>query len=121
MTERQLYASVPNGQIITFHVFDREQPVAGYLAGLDEERFFVLEPVGHGRTDFRKMFIDRRSGGSPAFEIHSDHRYRAEPCRTEMDKIISPFRQWISINVMSQRDRKPRPVRSTYRHERAAS
>lgn len=119
MTEKQLYASVQSGQTITFHVFDGD-PIVGYLAGLDGERFFVLEPHGLNRADFRKHFIDRRSGGSPVFEIHSDRAYRREGCFEEMDLIIGPFREWISINVMNRRDKGPRTVRHP-RQERSAS
>lgn len=118
MTDRQLYASVTSGQKITFDVFDGD-PIAGYLAGLDDERMFVLEPVGHDRTTFRKRFIDRRSGGTPVFEIHSDRAYKDEPARDSMDEIIGSFRQWITKNVMNKRERSPRPARSSSR-ERVA-
>lgn len=118
MTDKQLYASVTSGQKITFDVFDGD-PISGYLAGLDEERMFVLEPIGHERIEFRKRFIDRRSGGTPVFEIHSDHAYRTEPGREAMESIIGSFRQWIAKNILKYRDRSPRPARFP-RQERVA-
>lgn len=117
MTERQLYASVVSGQKITFHVFDGD-PIDGYLAGMDGERFFVLEPVGHERATFRKQFVDRRSG-SPVFEIHSDRAYRDEPAREAMDEIIGSFRKWISLNIMNRREKVRHPSRPL--REREAS
>ena len=107
MTEKQLYTSVRNGQIISFHVFDAE-PVQGYLAGMDTERFFVLEPYGPGRADFRKQFVARHGTGTPLFEIHSGSRLLEEPCAEEMDAIIRPFWEWVSINVVNQQGRRVR-------------
>lgn len=118
MTKKQLFASVTSGQKITFDIFDGD-PIIGYLAGLDDERMFVLEPIGHDRLEFRKRFIDRRSGGTPVFEIHSDRAYKDEPAREAMDEIIGRFRQWIAKNVMKHRDRSPRPARFP-RQERVA-
>lgn len=105
MTEKQLYATVMSGQRITFEVFDSD-PVDGYLAGLDSERMFVLQPRLDG--GFRKRLIARSL--CPVFEVHSDKAYATEPDRDDMDKIIGPFRQWVGINVMSRQPKSSRPA-----------
>lgn len=108
MTNKQLLATVQNGQRIHFEVFDVGS-VSGYLAGLDHERMFVLEPLPEG--GFRKHLIAR--SGSPDIVIHSDRAYADEPERESMERIIGPFRQWVAINVMGQRPARSRPARST--------
>lgn len=101
MTRRQLFQTVKSGQRITFSVFDAD-PVTGYLAGIDDDHFFVLEPQ-HDRG-FHKKII--REGCCPVFLIHPEASYDDEPEKEEMDVIIRPFRSWVLSQVYGQ---KPRP------------
>lgn len=96
MSKKQLYNSVKNGQRITFRIFDSDD-VTGYLAGIDESYFFVLEPE---HESFKKKII--RHDGSPVFEIHEAHSYEEEPAYTEMDEIIHKFRTWVMRRVFAQ-------------------
>jgi hypothetical protein len=106
MTEKQLFRSVEQGRAITFDVFESE-PIRGYLAGIDDERFFVLQPNPDG--GFRKRFVSREGGGTPVFEIHdvSVDSYRTEPCHAEMERIIAPFRASIATNSRGRAHRRP--------------
>jgi hypothetical protein len=110
MIERQLYAAVKIGRRITFHVFDGDD-ISGYLAGIDSERFFVLQP---GVSGFRHQFVSRSGAGTPVFEIHEaiqGFRLEDEPCREEMEAIIFPFRKWIVANVPQRPEAQSRAGR----------
>lgn len=101
MMLRQLYQTVKSGQQVTFSVFD-DDPITGYLAGIDDEHFFVLEPTSD-RLKFHKKVI--REACCPVFRIHPTPSYKDELAVEEMDRIISPFRSWVLAQVYS---RKPR-------------
>lgn len=103
MSLKQLCQTVRNGQMITFHIFDGD-PVQGYLAGLDTDSYFVLEPYGNGRDRFRRKII--RFYGSPTFEIHSLSTYDDEGCHGEMEEIVRPFRAWVLKNIFGHRRAK---------------
>lgn len=105
MSLKQLCQTVRSGQMITFLIFDGE-PVQGYLAGLDDNSYFVLEPYGHGRDRFRRKII--RLHGSPSFEIHSSSTYNEEESHDEMEEIIRPFRAWVLKNIFGHRKSKER-------------
>lgn len=100
MTLRQLYQTVKSGQQVTFSVFD-DDPVTGYLAGIDDEHYFVLEPV-HGKNEFHKKII--RKACCPVFKLHSGTSYRHEPeeLRDIMDPIIVPFKSWVLMQFYSR-------------------
>jgi hypothetical protein len=118
MTEKQLYASVKLGRRITFHVFDGDD-ISGYLAGMDSERFFVLEP--HDQT-FRHQFINR-GAGTPVFQIHeavAGLRLEDEVCRDEMKVIIGPFRRWIVSNISQRSEDESRSGRVKSKQNRIA-
>ncbi len=114
MTERQLFQSVVEGRKITFHIFDSDS-VCGYLAGIDSERFFILEPTDGG---FSQKFVSRAGNGTPVFEIHEKAAYTSEACHLEMEQIIAPCRGWISNNVRGRRSPRS-PRQSQRRSERA--
>jgi hypothetical protein len=119
MTERQLYAAVKMGRRVTVQVFDGDD-ISGYLAGIDSERFFVLQPCPGG---FRRRFISRSGAGTPAFEIHEaieGFRLEDESCREDMEAIISPFRNWIVANMSQRPEAQPRNGRVKRKHERIA-
>jgi hypothetical protein len=118
MTEKQLYASVKMGRRITFHIFDGDD-ISGYLAGMDSERFFVLEPHNQG---FRHQFISR-GAGTPVFQIHeavAGLRLEDEDCREAMSMIIDPFRRWIISNISQRSEDEPRPGRNRNKQKRIA-
>lgn len=101
MVDKQLWQALKNGQMITFLIFDGE-PVTGYLAGMDDEAYFVLEPRG---TEFFKKIIIQKHG-TPQFEIHVDSTYHEDiPYFEEMEKIIAPFRTYVLHNHLGQQNR----------------
>lgn len=119
MTEKQIMQSVLDGKRVTFSVFESE-PVIGYVAGMDTERFFVLQPTMNGRS-FARLFVARAGSGTPLFQIHEGSTYQDEPCVDEMESIIAPFRDWISHNVRRRPPRAQGRSHHTRRSERAAS
>lgn len=101
MVDKQLWQALKNGQLITFLVFDGD-PVTGYLAGMDDETYFVLEPQKN--SFFKKKFIKKY--GNPMFEIHPEHSYTEDiPFFEEMEKIIAPFRTYVLHNHLGQQSR----------------
>jgi hypothetical protein len=109
MVDKQLWQTLKNGQLITFLVFDGE-PVTGYLAGMDDEAYFVLEP--RGDKFFRKIIIKKH--GNPQFEIHRESTYSEElPWFEDMERIIAPYRTFILHNRLGQQNKsgtRPRNV-----------
>lgn len=92
MSEKQLQQTVRRGRKVTFLIFDGE-PITGYLAGMDDEYYLVLEPDPVGNT-FKRWMVTRSC--NPAFELHEEETYQNEKCHVVMDEIIGPFRGWIS-------------------------
>lgn len=103
VTLTQAARSVKLGQKVTAFVrHGDEDRVTGYLAGADEECWFILQPDAH--TDrFRQLLVNRRD--APVLEIHIERTYDREPLRLrrEMDRIVVHFRTWVSQNVLSGR------------------
>jgi hypothetical protein len=98
MVDKQLWQALKNGQLITFLIFDGE-PVTGYLAGMDDETYFVLEP--RKNQLFKKVIIQKH--GTPQFEIHPDQTYNEGiPYYEEMERIIAPFRTYVLHNHLGQ-------------------
>jgi hypothetical protein len=100
MTLSMLGRTVLDGQRITItltlpHASQRE--INGYLAGMDDDAWFVLAPNEEGVCHY---VVQRAS--SPVLEIHPARTYAQEPRHREMDKIIVPFRTWLSRNVFGR-------------------
>jgi protein-tyrosine-phosphatase len=110
MSSKQLFNSVKNGQKITFTPFDTDE-VVGYLAGLDEDHFFVLEPQHDG---FKKKILRRAT--CPVYEIHDPYTFATEQFRAEMDEVIHKFRTWVLRNMFGQKSR----AEAENHYERAA-
>lgn len=86
MRARQLAFVVRDGRKLTFSVFDDES-ITGYLAGEDDESYFVLQPVD---DRFVQNLILKLL--NPRIVMHPESTYDEEACREEMDRIIAPFR-----------------------------
>lgn len=97
MALKQAFLSVKQGQRVTAFVKFGEDghDVTGYLAGLDQECWFILQP---GETGFRQMLVNRSF--APVLEIHTERTYDQEALRREMDEVIVHFRTWILKNVL---------------------
>lgn len=94
MTKRQLFSSVRKGQLITFHVFDVE-PITGYLAGEDDECYFVLQPVHN--AGFKRQLI--RKVTNPLMDLHDTETFKNEEFYEDMEAIVRHFRIWLVNNV----------------------
>jgi hypothetical protein len=92
----QLARAVKRGQRITAYLPEQAQ-VTGYLAGIDETTWFILDPdVEEERV--RYWLIPRRDR---VLEIHPKPTFGDEPerLRREMETIIVHFRTWFKNNV----------------------
>jgi hypothetical protein len=103
VTLTQAARSVKLGQKVTAFVrHGDEDRVTGYLAGADDECWFILQPEVETER-FRQILVSRRD--APVLEIHIERTYDQEPLRLrrEMDRIVVHFRTWVSQNVLSGR------------------
>lgn len=101
MTSNKLAATVRQGQKISLHIFDVEEIVTGYLAGEDQECYFVLQPFHDG---FKKRLV--RKSSNPMIELHDDKTFREENLFEEMEEIVRPFRN--HLNLVSPRNNRGR-------------
>ena len=101
VTLAQAARSVKLGQKVTAFVrFGDEDRVTGYLAGADDECWFILRPETAERR-LRQFVVSRRD--APVLEIHIERTYDQEPLRREMERIVVHFRTWVAQNVLSGR------------------
>lgn len=93
---QQLSRAVRRGQRVTAYLPDGEA-VTGYLAGIDDTTWFILDPDPQMR-EVRHWLIPRQGR---VLEIHSKPTYGAEPerLRKEMEKIIVHLRTWFHHNA----------------------
>jgi hypothetical protein len=99
VTLTQAARSVKLGQKVTAFVSHGDQDrVTGYLAGVDAECWFILQP---SFETFRQILVSRHK--VPVLEIHIERTYDREPLRREMDRIVVHFRTWVDQNVLSGR------------------
>lgn len=99
-TLMQAARSVRLGQKVTITVCLGRvtERVTGYLAGADAECWFILQP---GEDAVRQLLVNRPE--TRLLEIHSEPTYDQEPLRKTMDRIVIPFRTWVSRNVLEGR------------------
>lgn len=103
VTLTQAARSVKLGQKVTAFVrHGDEDRVTGYLAGADDECWFILQPEVNAYR-FRQILVNRRD--APVLEIHIERTYDREPLplRREMERIVVHFRTWVNQNVLSGR------------------
>jgi hypothetical protein len=101
VTLTQAARSVKLGQKVTAFVrHGDEDRVTGYLAGADDECWFILQPDAER---FRQILVNRRD--APVLEIHIERTYDQEPLRLrrDMERIVVHFRTWVNQNVLSGR------------------
>jgi hypothetical protein len=99
MTMSRIGRTVLHGQRITAWLHcEKEWAVCGYLAGMDDDHWFILRPEG---DELLQFLVQRRP--IPVLEIHTECTYDQEPLRREMDKMIVHFRTWLSRNVFKEK------------------
>lgn len=100
MTEKHLARSVKNGCLVTFRVFDGDD-VTGYVAGWDDDAYFVLVPMKRddGADIFERQLV--RKITNPTLVLHDDPTFVDEPCRGEMDSVLNAFRIYVVRNILN--------------------
>lgn len=83
MSSKQLARTVLDGKKVTFRVAN-EEPVTGYLCGMDDFHWMVLT------ADGEQHLIHKTA---PMISLSSVATYADEPGREQMEKIIGPFRR----------------------------
>ncbi len=94
MSTRQITESVLRGRRVVF-TYERRPPVSGYVAGLDDFHWMVVDPVTLNVLLVHKAL-------APVVEIARESSYLEEPNLVEIDRIVSPFRR--SLAGADQRD-----------------
>lgn len=105
MSLKQLGRTVLDGRKVTWYVLGVGD-ITGYLAGIDDDSWFVLEPTEKTEKKVRRRIIQK--GLCPALEIHDHRTYDEEPLREEMERQISRFRTYLKNQVFHDRNRSPR-------------
>lgn len=96
MTEKQLGGSVIYGRQITFAITG-EDPITGYLAGLDGDSFLVLV-VESGVV---RPHLIRRSA-SPFQEMHPASTLAEESHLESLETFLTPFRKWVRESLLGR-------------------
>jgi hypothetical protein len=86
MRARQLVASVRQGRRLTVQVLD-EDPFVGYLAGWDDDTYFLLMP--NGRTVL-KVLIPKSH--ILYIQLAEERSFREEAQYEDMESIVRSFR-----------------------------
>lgn len=94
MTDRQIAASVRFGRRITATLSDFEEPISGYIAGMDRYNYLVLVPHSDGHIE--KLLVHK--GNAALIELHDESTIEHEDLRDDLLAIVRPFRR----AVMSQ-------------------
>lgn len=95
MSDRQIAATVRFGRKVTLWPVDQD-PISGYVAGLDRYTFFVLVPNNaqdpNPEQPVLRKYLVHKSG--TLIELHDESTLDAEPeaIRDALRKIIMPFR-----------------------------
>ncbi len=90
MRARQLVASLRQGRAINIDVLDEGWFEHCYLAGWDDDTYFVLRPQD---TQVEKYLIPKHN--ILAIQLMDERTFRDEALHPEMEKIIGPFRTTI--------------------------
>ena len=87
MSSKQIARSVLNGHLVTF-AYERMPPVIGYVAGMDEYHWLVLDPTSGKRRLIHKGLspIIEIEESSSYLELDVDHLRRLE-------EVLAPFRR----------------------------
>jgi hypothetical protein len=102
MTEKQLGNAVLRGRKITF-ARTGEQPITGYLGGLDSESFLVLVPELDG---IRNHLLSRSA--SSWQELHQAATLVTETYHEQLELILEPFRKWVQEELLQRSSSKNR-------------
>jgi hypothetical protein len=92
-SDKQLYATVRYGRRCTFHVAGQD-PIEGYVVGIDRYTYVVLATQGHGFA-YRRCIIHKATA-SPIW-LHEQATLDDEPEDVQLQ--IAPFRKWVLSNI----------------------
>jgi hypothetical protein len=91
MRARQLASTVRQGRKICFFILD-EDPIEGYLAGWDDDTYFVVYP--YNKNEVCKELLPKSS--ILKIFLFDTSTFREEALYEEMNKIVRPFRDMIN-------------------------
>lgn len=93
---RQILASVRYGRKCTFFPLDYDEPITGYVGGI--ERFnYVVHLVIDG-----EIITELIHKSCPRIRLHSKNTYDDEPLKAEFDKIMGPFRRRVMSGTLGE-------------------
>lgn len=106
MSSKQLARTVLDGRRLTFRLNSGAE-IEGYLSGMDDFHWMVVTPDG------QKYLLHK--GSTALIALGDESTYKTEPLHFEMEKIVRPFREFVSREYFG---REPTPSASG---ERVAS
>jgi hypothetical protein len=87
MSSKQLARTVLDGRRLIFRLTSGVE-VEGYLSGMDDFHWMVVT------TEGQKFLLHK--GSTALIALGDESTYKSEPLHYEMEKIIRPFREFIS-------------------------
>lgn len=86
LSDKQLARTVVLGQKVTF-VVAAQEPVVGYVFGVDDYHWAVVTPEGETTLVHKS---------TPLVHIASSSTYDDEPRREELEAMVAPFRRVVA-------------------------
>ena len=93
MSSKQLARTVVDGRLLTFHLSTGDS-IVGYLCGMDDFHWMIVTLDG-GRHLIHK-------GAAALIDIASESTYDEEHHNSDLEEIISPFRQVVERGVFGR-------------------
>ena len=100
MSSKQLARTVLDGRRLTFRLTSGAE-VEGYLSGMDDFHWMVVTSQG------QKFLLHK--GSTALIALGDESSYKDEPLYYEMEKVIRPFREFVSREYFG---REPAPSAS---------
>lgn len=86
MSSKQLAHTVMDGKQVDFHLTGG-MVVSGYLAGMDDYHWMVIDPQG-------KVSLVHK-GSAILVQPWTRETYSTEVAKTDLEAVIQPFRKWV--------------------------
>lgn len=87
MSSKQLARTVVHGRKVSFQ-FPSGQVIEGYLCGMDDFHYMVVEPVTG-----QKHLIHK--GGACIITLADESTYDVEPRFADLERVVAPFREYV--------------------------
>lgn len=105
MSTKQMARTVMDGKMVTVQD-GKTEPITGYLAGMDDFNWFIVEPSG-------AQHIIHKAG--LRITIYREPSYTGETNKAHLEVLIAPFRRYVERTYFGRGEDsiQTRPVSAT--------